>query len=265
MLRSLIVPWLAIAAACASTNEPRPLDLSAYRIVDLTHALGSSTVFWPTSTETFSLKTIARGQTPGGYFYTANNFCTAEHGGTHLDAPIHFAEGQRTTDQIPVEQLVGPAVVLDVTQKAAADADYRLTRQDVLGFEAAHGSIPPGTIVLVRTGWSSRWPDVKRYLGDDTRGDASRLSFPGFGEDAARLLVEERRVGVLGIDTASLDYGRSQDFLAHRIAAARNVPGLENLTNLDQLRPTGAVVIALPAKIEGGSGGPLRAIALVAR
>lgn len=265
MLRSLIVPLLVITAACSSTNEPHPLDLSSYRIVDLTHALGSSTVFWPTSTETFSLKTIARGQTPGGYFYTANNFCTPEHGGTHLDAPIHFAEGQRTTDQIPVEQLVGPAIVLDVTQKTAADADYRLTRQDVLDFEAAHGRIAAGTIVLVRTGWSGRWPDVKRYLGDDTPGDASRLSFPGFGEDAARLLVDDRRAGVLGIDTASLDYGRSQDFLAHRIAAAQNVPGLENLTNLDQLPPTGALIVALPAKIEGGSGGPLRAIALVPR
>ncbi|MGH8640022.1 MAG: cyclase family protein [Burkholderiales bacterium] len=265
MLRSLIVLLFAIAAACSSTNERSPRDLSSYRIVDLTHTLGSRTVFWPTSTETFSLKTIARGQTAGGYFYTANNFCTPEHGGTHLDAPIHFAEGQRTTDQIPVEQLVGAAVVLDVTQKTAADADYRLTRQDVLDFEAAHGRIAPGTIVLVRTGWSSRWPDTRRYLGDDTPGDASRLSFPGFGDDAARLLVEERRAGVLGIDTASLDYGRSQDFLAHRIAAAQNVPGLENLTNLDQLPATGAVVVALPAKIEGGSGGPLRAIAMVPR
>jgi kynurenine formamidase len=106
---------------------------------------------------------------------------------------------------------------------------------------------------------------VKRYLGDDTPGDASRLSFPGFSEDGARLLVEERRAGVLGIDTASIDYGRSQDFLVHRLASAHDVPGLENLTNLDRVPATGAVVIALPARIEGGSGAPLRAVALVPR
>jgi kynurenine formamidase len=133
----------------------------------------------------------------------------------------------------------------------------------VLAFEKAHGRIAAGTIVLLRTGWSRHWPDAKAYLGDDTPGDASKLSFPSYGVDAARLLVEARRIAALGIDTASIDYGRSTDFQVHRVAAAQNVPGLENLTNLDQLPATGALVIALPMKIEGGSGGPLRAVALV--
>lgn len=265
MSRRVIVVVAIVLSACGSRPPQPALDLSGYQLVDLTHPLGAKTVFWPTSTERFSLTTIARGETPGGYFYAANNFCTPEHGGTHLDAPIHFAEGRRTVDQIPVEQLVAPAVVIDVRAKADGDPDYRLTREDVLEFEAGHGRIAPGTIVLVRTGWSSRWPDVKRYLGDDTPGDASRLSFPGFSEDGARLLVEERRAGVLGIDTASIDYGRSQDFLVHRLASAHDVPGLENLTNLDRVPATGAVVIALPARIEGGSGAPLRAVALVPR
>jgi kynurenine formamidase len=155
--------------------------------------------------------------------------------------------------------------VLDVAAKAAADPGYRLTRQDVLDFEQAHGRIAAGTIVLLRTGWSARWPDRKAYLGDDTPGDASRLRFPSFGEDAARLLVDERRVGALGADVASIDYGQSADFIVHRIAAARDVYGLENLTNLESVPATGATVIALPMKIANGSGGPVRVVALVPR
>lgn len=254
-----------VLAASLVSGAAQTLDPAAYRIVDLSHAFGPSTVFWPTSPTTFKLDTLASGMTEGGFFYAANSFCTPEHGGTHLDAPIHFSEKGLTAEKIPLEQLVAPAVVIDVRARASADRDYRLSRADVLAFEQAHGRIARGTIVLLRTGWSRHWPNAKAYLGDDTPGDASRLSFPSFGGDAARLLVDERAVAALGIDTASIDYGRSTDFEVHRIAAAKNVPGLENLTNLDQLPARGAVVIALPMKIEGGSGGPLRAIALVRR
>jgi kynurenine formamidase len=240
-----------------------PIDLSTYRMVDLTHAYGSRTVYWPTSPTKFSLERLAYGKTEAGYFYAANTLCTPEHGGTHLDAPLHFAEGNRSADQVPLEQLIAKAVVIDARPQADKDRNYRLTRDDVLAFEKAHGRIAAGTIVLLRTGWSRHWPDAKAYLGDDTPGDASKLSFPSYGVDAARLLVEARRIAALGIDTASIDYGRSTDFQVHRVAAAQNVPGLENLTNLDQLPATGALVIALPMKIEGGSGGPLRAVALV--
>jgi kynurenine formamidase len=251
---------LALAAVPAAQHQP--LDLSGRRFVDLTHALGKDTVLWPTATERFTLEQLAYGKTEGGFFYAAYRFCMPEHGGTHLDAPIHFAEGQRTVDQVPLEQLIGPAVVIDVAAKADANRDYRLTRDDVAAFEEAHGRIAPGTIVLLRTGWSRHWPGVKAYLGDDTPGDASKLRFPGFGEEAARLLVEDRAAAALGVDTASIDYGPSTDFIVHRIAAERNVPGLENLTNLDQLPPRGATVIALPIKIEGGSGGPVRVVGI---
>jgi kynurenine formamidase len=261
-LRTLL---LAALLATPAPGRGQALDLGAHRLVDLTHLFDERTLYWPTATTSFRLERLAYGPTAGGYFYAANALCTPEHGGTHLDAPIHFGEGRRTADQIPLEQLIAPAVVIDVSAQAARDPDYRLTPQDVLAFEARHGRIAPGTIVLLRTGWSRFWPDRRAYLGDDTPGDASRLRFPSFGEEAARLLVEERRAGALGADVASLDYGRSTDFRVHRIAAARDVPGFENLTNLDALPPRGATLIALPVKIRGGSGGPLRAVALVPR
>jgi kynurenine formamidase len=254
---------VAVAASVAVTGQT--LDLSRYRIVDLSHGYGPNTLYWPTSTTKFVLTRDADGPTPGGWFYAANSLSTPEHGGTHLDAPRHFSEKGRTTDQIPLEQLVAPAVVIDVTKDAAASRDYRLTREEVLAFEKVNGPIARGSAVLLRTGWSRHWPNAKAYLGDDTPGDASKLSFTSYGVEAARLLVEEPGVAALGIDTASLEYGRSTDFQVHRVAAGRNVPGFENLTNLDQLPVRGAVVIALPMKIEGGSGGPLRAIALVPR
>jgi kynurenine formamidase len=241
------------------------LDLEAFEVVDLTHAFDDGTVYWPTSPSRFELERLAWGPTEAGYFYSANRFCSPEHGGTHLDAPIHFAEGGWTAEAIPLERLIAPAVVLDVTAQAAADRDYRLTAADVATWEAEHGAIPAGAIILLRTGWSRFWPTPESYLGSSVPGDASQLHFPSYGEAAARLLVEERRVAALGVDTASIDYGQSKDFLVHRLAAAANVPGLENLAYLDRLPATGSLLVALPMKIAGGSGGPLRAVALVPR
>ena len=259
-----LVLW-ALVICSASPAHSQAIDLDRYRVVDLTHALNAGTVFWPTSPTRFELEQLAYGQTDAGYFYSANSFSTPEHGGTHIDAPIHFDADGRTVDRIPVTQLMGKAVVIDVRAQASADPDYRLTEEDLAVFEAQHGTIESGAIVLLRTGWSDRWPDAKAYLGDDTPGDASNLHFPSFGPAAALALVKERGVAALGIDAASTDYGRSTDFMVHRIAASSNVPGLENLTNLDQLPATGAWVIALPIKIEGGSGGPVRVIALIPR
>jgi kynurenine formamidase len=265
MKRLLTGALLFVITGFVLFAREQALDVSKHRMVDLSHAYGSATVYWPTSPSKFKLEPLAQGKTDAGYFYAANTLCTPEHGGTHLDAPFHFSESGRTTEQIPLEQLIAPAAVIDVTARASADRDYRLTREDVLQFEKSHGTLTPGTIVLLRTGWSRHWPSARAYLGDDTPGDASRLSFPSYGVEAAKLLVEERRVAALGIDTASIDYGKSKEFEVHRVAAARNVPGFENLTNLDQLPPRGAIVIALPMKIEKGSGGPLRAVALVPR
>lgn len=239
------------------------LDLSGYRLIDLSHAYDDNTLYWPTSPSSFEKRQLAYGQTSGGWFYSAFSVCTPEHGGTHLDAPAHFAEDGKTTDKIPLGNLIASAVVIDVSRKTANDRNYRLTVADVEGFEEQHGRIGPGTIVLLRTGWSRFWPDAKSYLGDDTPKDASKLQFPSYGASAARLLVENRKVSLLGVDTASIDYGKSDDFVVHRIAAAGEVGGLENLTGLERLPPTNLVIIALPMKIAGGSGGPVRVVALV--
>ena len=255
---------LLVGVLCGVLSSPGwALDLDNYELVDLSHSYDEDTLFWPTSPTTFEKQTLSFGPTDGGYFYSAFSFCTPEHGGTHLDAPMHFSAQGLSTEKLPLRQLIAPGVVIDVSSLAGADRNYRLQVKDVTGFEAQHGRIAPGTIVLMRSGWSRHWPDAKAYLGDDTPGDASNLQFPGFGEDAARLLVEERGVAMLGVDTASIDYGKSQDFMVHRIAAARNVGGLENLTGLEQLPASGFVVFALPVKIGGGSGAPVRVVALV--
>ena len=260
-------PYLALIfmALSGTPAAAQPLDLRDFDLVDLTHPFNAQTLFWPTSPSGFELETLSHSVTPGGWFYAANRFCTPEHGGTHLDAPIHFDSLGATVEKIPLSRLIAPAVVVDVSDSTAKNADYRLTVADLRRFEKAHGRIPEGTIAILRTGWEKRWPNRKAYFGDDTPNDATHLHFPSFGPESARFLVEERRVAAIGLDTPSIDYGPSKDFMVHRLAAAKNVAGLENLRGLDTLPAVGAVVFALPMKIEGGSGGPLRAIALIPR
>ena len=259
----------ALLAACGGAPPddppapPGPEAVARWRMVDLSHAYGGDTLYWPTDTSGFQLETLAEGPAPGGYFYAAREFATAEHGGTHLDAPSHFAEGGDDAAAVSLERLVLPGIVIDVAEAAADDPDYQVTPEDVLAWEAEHGPVPPGSAVLISTGWAARWPDALAYLGDDTPGETVDLHFPGIGADATRLLVDDRGAGLLGIDTASIDHGPSTDFIAHRIGAAAGVPNLENLADLSGLPPTGFLLAALPMKIENGTGAPVRAVALV--
>jgi kynurenine formamidase len=227
--------------------------------VDLTYAFDSATIYWPTA-RPFRRTVVSAGQTPSGFYYAAGDFAAAEHGGTHLDAPIHFAAGRLTADRIPLERFMGPAVVVDVAARAAADADTRITRDDLVAWEQEHGPIPDGAIVLFRTGWGSRWPDRAGYLGTVLTGSAAvpQLHFPGLDSAAARWLVTARRIDAVGIDTPSIDYGQSVTFDAHQILFAADIPAFENVAQLERLPATGAIVFALPMKIRNGSGGPLR-------
>ncbi len=275
MPRILLAAAVLLCAACAAPSAPAPSTaysppaaappLADATVIDLTHAFGEDTIYWPTDTEGFVLETVSQGMTDAGFWYEAHRFRAAEHGGTHLDAPVHFAAGKWAADEIPVERLVGPGVVVDVGAAAAADADYQVTVGDLERWEAAHGRLPDGAILLLRTGFGAHWPDRAAYLGTDRRGPeaVAELQFPGLHPDAARWLVEERSINAVGLDTPSIDRGQSTLFESHRILFAANVPAFENVAHLDRLPPAGFTVIALPMKIRGGSGGPLRIIAVL--
>jgi kynurenine formamidase len=233
-------------------------------LVDLTYPFDEQTIYWPTG-EHFALHQDTRGMQPGGYYYEANSFRAAEHGGTHLDAPSHFAEGHWHVDAIPLERTIGPAVLVDVSEQAARDRDYRVSVDDFTHWEAKHGRLPEDAIVLLRAGWGKRWPDAERYLGTAEQGAeaVAKLHFSGLDPAAARWLVEQRAIDAIGIDTASIDAGTSTEFESHRTLFAGDVPAFENVAHLDELPETGFFVIALPMKIGGGSGGPLRIVAVV--
>jgi kynurenine formamidase len=248
-------------AAPAAAPTSGLADLGS-RVLDLTYSFDEQTIYWPTD-KSFHWEKTKWGPSPGGYWYASATYAASEHGGTHLDSPIHFGEGQATTDAIPLARLIGPAVVIDITAAAARNRDYTLTAADLDAWEAAHGAMPDGAIVLVRTGWGKFWPDKKQYLGSDVPGDTTGLHFPGIGPGAAQWLVARRKAVGVGIDTASLDHGPSADFMTHRVLNGAGLYGLENVANLERVPVTGATVIALPMKIKGGSGGPLRLIAIL--
>lgn len=235
-----------------------------YRAVDLTHAFDENTIYWPTE-KGFQHDKQFEGVTEGGWYYTAYSVRTAEHGGTHLDAPIHFAADTWTADEVPLSSLILPAVVIDVTDEASGNRDYLLTEQGLKQWEAQHGQIPKGSAVLMNTGFAKFWPNHEQYMGTDKRGPeaVAELHFPGFSESAARFLANERGVAAVGLDTPSIDYGQSKDFIAHQILYSQNIIGFENIASMDELPATGAWIVALPMKIRDGSGGPLRIIALI--
>lgn len=264
---------IVLAAGACSTPAPppapgtTPAPAAAFpsgTLVDLSHTLGADAIFWPTA-DPFRLDKVADGVTPAGYYYASNNFFTSEHGGTHMDAPVHFAQGSHSADEVPLDRLLGPALVVDVTEASSRNPDYQVTVADLEAWEKANGPIDPDAIVLIRTGFSKYWPDAGRYLGTAERGASAvpKLHFPGLHPDAAAWFVANRPIKAIGIDTASIDYGQSTLYESHRTLYAKNIPAFENLASLDQLPARGALVVALPVKIKGGSGAPLRAIAIV--
>jgi len=234
------------------------------RLIDLTHSFGADTIVWPTEQD-FRLVLQQAGETPGGYYYASNRLEMAEHGGTHIDAPIHFSKDGQTLDQVPIERLVGTGVRIDVTAQCGRDRDYLVTLQDFEQWEAAHGRIPTRAIVLVDTGFARFWPSRQTVSGHraERAGGCTSAPFPGLASRGAAWLVGERQVKAVGIDTASIDYGQSTKFKTHVALLSQNVPVFENLGDLRDLPDQGFDVIALPMKIAGGTGGPLRVIAVL--
>lgn len=265
MRKSLFPPLLAVLSlAACEVNQQQDFDPSQFdpaqgEWIDLGHVYDADTIYWPTA-DKFQLETVSEGETEGGYYYSAYKFSTAEHGGTHVDAPVHFARGKNSIEQIPLSHLTGPAIVVDVSGAVKGNSDYQISVADIADWEERHGQIPDGAQLLFHTGWSKRWPDAARYLGTDERGSeaATKLRFPGLSPEAAAFLSDKRKIESVGLDTASLDYGRSTGFETHRILMEKNIVGYENLTGLEKLPATGAYLVALPMNIRGGSGGPLR-------
>lgn len=265
-LLALFVVGVVLAACQTPSIKPLPIvpqtTIDEAKVVDLTYSFDDKTIYWPTA-KPFTWEKEAWGVSTSGYWYTAARYAASEHGGTHLDAPIHFGEGKQAADEIPVSKLISPAVVINITEACNKDADYRLTVEDITAWESANGRIPDDSIVLVHTGWGKFWGDKKQYLGTDVAGDTANLHFPGISQAAAKLLAEQRKIDAIGIDTASIDHGPSKDFIAHQILYGANIYGLENVANLEKLPAKGATLIALPMKIKGGTGGPARIIALL--
>lgn len=237
--------------------------LASGQWVDLSYDFSDRTIYWPNNPAGFRLDTQFKGRTGAGFYYESYAFYAPEHGGTHLDAPIHFAEGKWAVDEIPLERLTGSAVVIDVSAKCAANPDYQVSTQDVLDWEKLEGEVPQDVMLFFRTGWGTYYPDAAKYLGTSLKGDSgiANLHFPSVGPGLAEWLVKYRKIKALGVDVASVDYGQSKDFKTHQILYRENILGFENLANLDKLPAKGAYIVALPMKIKKGSGGPLRVIA----
>jgi kynurenine formamidase len=233
-------------------------------MIDLTHTFDAKTIYWPTE-DGFKLTPEAAGVTLQGYYYAANRFMCAEHGGTHIDAPIHFFERGQTVDQLPLARLVGPGACVDVSQMCAADRDYQVTVEDLTAWERANGASLEDRIVLLRTGFGRYWPDREKYLGTTEQGKAgvAKLRFPGLDPAAADWLVSRRRIRIVGIDTASIDHGQTTNYPTHQRLFRDNVPALENVASMDELPADGFTVVALPMKIGAGSGAPCRVIAIL--
>ncbi len=232
------------------------------KIIDLTYPFSSETHHWPTA-KPFFFEKVAEGRTPEGFWYSSYNYGGSEHVGTHLDAPFHFAEGKWTTEQIPLSQLIGSAVVIDIRQQSEKNLDYTLQVDDIINWEKKQGRMARGTIVLIRSGWGKFWGDRKRYFGTDEPGNTTDLHFPGLSEAAAKFLVSQRGIKAVGIDTPSIDHGPSRNFPAHQILGAANAAIFENIANLDRVPDKGSTVYAIPMKIKGGSGAPLRIFAIL--
>lgn len=253
----------APTAPVAATPTPTIAPLTG-ELIDLTHPFDAQTIYWPTE-KGFVFERGNNGVTAKGYYYAANRFFTAEHGGTHIDAPIHFYDQGETVDQIPLSRLIAPGVVIDVSKACAQDPDYQIRVDDLRAWEEEHQQTLTDVIVLLRTGWSAHWTERSKYLGTAAQGPeaVAQLHFPGLSPEAARWLVEHRAPKAIGIDTASIDYGQSTHFETHVMLFSHNVPAFENVAALDRLPAKGATIVALPMKIAGGSGGPLRIVAVL--
>jgi kynurenine formamidase len=249
---------IVLLAVILAVNCARQNHFPSGEWIDLTYEFSEQTLYW-TEGDGFKKETVAEGRNPKGYYYSAYKISAPEHGGTHLDAPVHFAEGKKTVDQIPLENLIGQAVKIDVSAKSSSNRDYLISVEDLTAWEAANGKIPDASIILFQTGYGKFWGDRAKYMG----AEGDKKHFPGLSKEAAVWLIENRNPKAVGIDTASIDAGMSETFDAHVTLMTNNIPAFENVANLEKVPTKGITVIALPMKIKSGSGAPLRIVAFI--
>ncbi len=249
----LTLPIIVLLAGCAA--HPRP-GFDPIQIIDLTHVLDPHIPVFPGGTP-LSLHRTADPDEDGYYM---NALTLGEHTGTHVDAPVHFSAGAQAVHEISANDLVGPGIVIDIRAQCTVDPDYELTYLDIKHWESQHGRIPNGAVLLIHTGWASRWDHPTRYLNADEQGV---LHFPGVSAEAAEYLAKYRDPAGVGIDTLSIDHGRSKTFGAHKALSRDGIYLIENLANLDRVPPTGATIVVAPVPIRTGSGAPCRVFALL--
>jgi kynurenine formamidase len=229
-----------------------PMELTYSRVVDLTHVIDPSIPLWPGDPPVV-FESVATFEKDG---YSLRSFTIGEHSGTHMNAPNGFVAGDiGSISSYSVEQHVVPAVVIDVRDKAAANADYRLTKQDVLAWEQEHGEIAAGSLVILFTGWQDRWSDPKAFVNE--------LHFPGFAADTTRWLLSDRQASGVGTDTHGVDPGLDTSHATNTLIAKAHKIAIECMANLDQLPPTGATLVLGPLQLRDGSGSPMSLIAFV--
>ncbi|NQV26520.1 MAG: cyclase family protein [Rhodopirellula sp.] len=230
------------------------------RIVDLTHALNEKNAYWPgPGYEPFHLTTIATIEKDG---VLSKAFSMPEHLGTHIDAPNHFETGQPDLSMISPSQFFAPGVVIDIAPRAEIDADTTLTVNDITEWESKNGRIPDGAVVLLHTGWGRFWDNYSRYKNQDAMG---KLHFPSYSSEAARFLIHDRQAKGLGVDNLSIDHGISKDFAVHHLVNRAGRYGLENVAGLEKLPSRGFFLVIAPIRIEAGSGGPTRILAILSK
>jgi kynurenine formamidase len=244
------------AAASAFVATPAQAQRGFTKVIDLTHTLSPA---FPTFFGVPGIE-IERRYTLKKDGANVNWWHVLEHAGTHMDAPIHYAESGAAVEAIPAEQLVVPLAVVDVSAQAARNADYALSRGDLMEWEERHGPLPDGCCVAMHSGWARYANDAAKYAGKDAAG---AFHFPGIHRDSAEWLIQERRVIGLAVDTLSLDPGPSKDFRTHAIWLPTGRWGVENIANLEQVPPTGATLIAGVPKVQGATGAPARILALI--
>ncbi|MCX7973896.1 MAG: cyclase family protein [Candidatus Aminicenantes bacterium] len=252
-----------IFLTCKQSVHESPVQKKE-KILDLTYPFDENSIYWPTA-KPFQQTRVFWGRTEAGYWYASNEFSASEHGGTHVDAPIHFAEGGRTIDQIPLEEWIGQAVKIDVTSECLANRNYLLQIEDILEWEKKNGQIEPDSWVIMYTGIGTvNYPDKKAVLGTDKVGQEAlpELSFPAYSPEVTEFLIKERKIKGLAIDTPSIDFGQSKDFKVHQILCGAEKLALENIANLDQLPEKGAILYVIPMLIKNGTGAPARVFAV---